>query len=424
MTFAVNDPGHLTEHNRIYAADRSVKKFGAVGDGTTDDTAAIQAALTAGGTVYFPAGTYLVTDTLSITSAGVTLVGESRESTTINLDIGDTGSDGIAWTFAGPGYLIGGGVRDITVKAATDRADVRDVLSFQRPSRVVIERARIRGGARYGISFDLAISSALIDTRIEENGDAGWFVGATTSTSTSVRADGCYFRETRDGPGVDLDTLGAEISGCVFESNGQDTPANGYGALVRRGYATFTGCYWENNAATDLMAGTEDTTHLVVAGFHSLVGPYTEAESGHVFIGQYVRSAALLGGKYDTRSFSIKIHPSASQVYGLGMKWNPNEPEMSDGSDIMTKGGIYLIGMDSATGLHYAFGRIDGKFRNADFQQIGWTDTTVVDVAGEGSPEGVVAGGVGSIYRRTDGGAGTTLYVKESGTSTSGWVAK
>jgi len=44
----------------------SVKDFGAVGDGTTDDTAAIQAAINAvfaagGGTVYFPIGTYAVT---------------------------------------------------------------------------------------------------------------------------------------------------------------------------------------------------------------------------------------------------------------------------------------------------------------------------------------------------------------------------
>ena len=43
---------------------------------------------------------------------------------------------------------------------------------------------------------------------------------------------------------------------------------------------------------------------------------------------------------------------------------------------------------------------------------------------GSGSPEGVVTADVGAIYRRTDGGAGTTLYVKESGTGNTGWVAK
>jgi hypothetical protein len=44
--------------------------------------------------------------------------------------------------------------------------------------------------------------------------------------------------------------------------------------------------------------------------------------------------------------------------------------------------------------------------------------------AGTGTPEGTVAGNVGDIYTRTDGGAGTTLYIKESGTGNTGWVAK
>jgi hypothetical protein len=44
--------------------------------------------------------------------------------------------------------------------------------------------------------------------------------------------------------------------------------------------------------------------------------------------------------------------------------------------------------------------------------------------SGTGSPEGAVTAGVGSIYTRTDGGASTTLYVKESGTGNTGWIAK
>lgn len=43
---------------------------------------------------------------------------------------------------------------------------------------------------------------------------------------------------------------------------------------------------------------------------------------------------------------------------------------------------------------------------------------------GTGSPEGVVAAPVGTLYRRLDGGAGSTLYVKESGTGNTGWSAK
>lgn len=44
--------------------------------------------------------------------------------------------------------------------------------------------------------------------------------------------------------------------------------------------------------------------------------------------------------------------------------------------------------------------------------------------SGAGSPEGVVTAVVGSVWTRTDGGAGTTLYVKQSGTGNTGWVAK
>jgi hypothetical protein len=44
--------------------------------------------------------------------------------------------------------------------------------------------------------------------------------------------------------------------------------------------------------------------------------------------------------------------------------------------------------------------------------------------SGTGTPEGVITAPVGSMFFRTDGGAGTTFYVKESGTGNTGWIAK
>lgn len=41
-----------------------------------------------------------------------------------------------------------------------------------------------------------------------------------------------------------------------------------------------------------------------------------------------------------------------------------------------------------------------------------------------GTPEGAITAPVGSLAVRTDGGANTTLYVKESGVGNTGWIAK
>lgn len=42
---------------------------------------------------------------------------------------------------------------------------------------------------------------------------------------------------------------------------------------------------------------------------------------------------------------------------------------------------------------------------------------------GTGSPEGVLTADIGSLFIRSDGGTSTVLYVKESGSGNTGWVA-
>jgi hypothetical protein len=44
--------------------------------------------------------------------------------------------------------------------------------------------------------------------------------------------------------------------------------------------------------------------------------------------------------------------------------------------------------------------------------------------AGSGSPNGVVPGNPGDLYLNMAGGSVNTLWVKESGTGNTGWVAK
>lgn len=68
-----------------YRRSVSVAEYGATGDGTTDDTAAVQAALTAnpGGSVYFPPGTYRLTAELDI-PGGTAVSGADSASTLLD----------------------------------------------------------------------------------------------------------------------------------------------------------------------------------------------------------------------------------------------------------------------------------------------------------------------------------------------------
>lgn len=64
------------------------------------------------------------------------------------------------------------------------------------------------------------------------------------------------------------------------------------------------------------------------------------------------------------------------------------------------------------------------RFIGNNFQNTLDYGNNVKFMVGSGSPEGVYAAGVGSIYLDRAGGTSTTLYVKESGTGNTGWVAK
>jgi len=75
----------------IFETDVNVKAFGATGDGATDDTAAIQAALNYAsgltyGTVYLPKGTYLISGSGITVPIGVSLRGKSMASSRMNYD--------------------------------------------------------------------------------------------------------------------------------------------------------------------------------------------------------------------------------------------------------------------------------------------------------------------------------------------------
>ncbi len=110
-TGAVNRPFNLKLQEIV-----SVKDFGATGDGTTDDTASIQAAINSvsasgGGTVYMPAGVYVISSTIYLSQTisesyfnPVELIGSGRNSGTV--PTGGTISGGTTIKHTGSGIAV------------------------------------------------------------------------------------------------------------------------------------------------------------------------------------------------------------------------------------------------------------------------------------------------------------------------------
>ena len=132
----------------------NVKKYGAKGDGTTDDTAAIQAAITAAGTsgiVFFPAGTYKITSSLVIGEAySLTLAGTSMEGSIITQATNNTP---IIKTASGSSLNIRVQIRDLCLQYTTLQTSSHtnsyaiswEGASFPMIYEWVIERVRVIG---------------------------------------------------------------------------------------------------------------------------------------------------------------------------------------------------------------------------------------------------------------------------------------
>lgn len=80
MPFLQSGTGATTRSVQAKLRDTvSVKDFGAVGDGVTDDSAAVQAAIntmTTGGTLVFPFGTYKINTSILVPYSNITIIGD------------------------------------------------------------------------------------------------------------------------------------------------------------------------------------------------------------------------------------------------------------------------------------------------------------------------------------------------------------
>jgi hypothetical protein len=209
----------------------NVRDHGAVGDGTTDDRAAFQAALDAGAghEVYVPAGTYVLGHAIGYfwcltIPAGTTLRGESRDTTTLVAAAGLPDSV----------QLLEVNAPNVTIRSLTLDGNMTD----QTPSP---------NQQRHGVRCKGAPNCSVIDVR-----------------ATAFTGDGLYFYDGSDDPRVEWClcdgnqrnglTLGGRTTGGVFyrsqflgngaqqfDSEGGE-PING---------VTISGCTFDGAGASD-----------------------------------------------------------------------------------------------------------------------------------------------------------------------------
>lgn len=134
-------------YSMIQGAVANVLDYGAVGDGTTNDTAAIQAAIDAinakstNGAVYLPSGTYKTTAAL-VVPYGVSIFGDGATASTLQCE----DCDGLSFTSFG--YQIGSMFYEdfgLTANSGTNRAGVVALDDASTQDGLYLNRLRFYG---------------------------------------------------------------------------------------------------------------------------------------------------------------------------------------------------------------------------------------------------------------------------------------
>ena len=124
-----------------------------------------------------------------------------------------------------------------------------------------------------------------------------------------------------------------------------------------------------------------------------------ETQQGRVYQAQATvaagRAVQILRGTFSDSAKALLIQNTA----GADKLW-----VNGDGTIISATNGYFETGIRFSTS-------------SGTFQDYGM-------FVGTGSPETVVTAGMGSLYLNKSGGAGTTLYVKQSGSGNTGWIGK
>jgi hypothetical protein len=438
----------------------SVKDFGAVGDGTTDDTAAIQAGLdslsaeaVAANTVktlsFVPGLRYKITNDIQLkTRVSLYCNGIAY---LIQSTAGKKGLTNATGTriYAGIEGIVCYMDTGLTGTIGMDLTDVTDSF-FERCG------AHTNDGVNEGFSTAVKIYSTasggayrnvLINPIIRaKNGAASIGLDASgTGAGFGANSLRVYGGQIQAIGGTNIQVCGDNINILDVVMEGAAVVGIDFLSVLGNRANVVSGCRFENVVTTAIQFGALATENLTVGNAYTSAttnkvldnnGDNWIAEVSQIFLNKVGKGRYEAGIPVDTAKgvFIANMQSSGQIGYDCRItgdtypRWQAKSNsrwQFGSGSAVPDVG---MIRSAANTMALYSDTSGAAFLLNATVAShqvyVGDSTSTPKLMQGTGSPEGVVTAVRGSQFMRTDGGAGTCLYVKESGTGNTGWVAK
>lgn len=464
---------------RVHQGEINIAWYGAVGNGATDSTAAIQAAIDTGLPIMMPAGTFMITNTLRVKSNGQVIRGSGRFVTILRnsananplLHFGDNLDP------KATGYALSCAARDFTVEGnALSSEGVAflgpqdDVATWGGASRAcLLEGVRVSG---IGSGPALRVSAWTPTVMGCEfwNSKKGIKIGQQVYSGRFI----ANYISGHAEEGIYCDVPASKASAILFSGNVVQWCGSPVGMIVLSGGGalTFHNTYAEvaNAGCNAVWKLSNTSTNVTIDGVHFSSGTGEHAidviatDIKHCTIRNIQIFGNVRRGVYITGTLPITTIDSVRQPSGTSgvaliddqsvrkQTFINNAPmgiEMGSAKIKSLTSTNAITIADTATGQTQWFVKdgyayfgsgttapnigASGSYlsvrqgTNEGFIQAAGVLLGASNIGiryGTGSPEGVVTAPVGSFYARSDGGPGTTLYVKESGTGNTGWAAK
>ena len=398
----------------------NVKYYGAKGDGSTDDTTAIQNAILAceaagGGVVYFPQGIYMISSTLLVQGDGVGFEGCGAIGATVSGTGGTT--YGVGTFGASPYGSTPGGVSPSTSPT---------IIRWN--SSTISATTKMVAVSKGGLSSGTAPISGFTMEEIELDGQQVAAYLLWTSVLQFARLRGVSLRESqRNGVGTGTH----DGTGLYLEGISGTNPAT---------KNRFDDLYID--AATMITMSGSGGGSCIQNLFSGIWGQYGSPVSN---------ADAVI---FDQANSNQMDHLTATRAFGLGYSARFRPSSYANYITYHDGPGVYVDNPSNSNYHNLVLGadRSDGQAPPAGpgasnltwiddsstSAQQGWTLSTPLSTAGPfypggrsgsfiqtgiGTPQNSLSAPVSSIYMQTDGSPQSCAYIKQIGSGNTGWAA-